>query len=346
MTEPAPRVSLPFAAKITGTGSAFPAREVSNDELAARLAKDGVETNDQWIRERTGIQTRRLSDPLNIAERNSSLGLLAAQRAMEMAGKRPEDIEQIIYATCTPDTIIPSTACWLQKKLGAKTAWGMDINAACSGFVFGLSTAQKYIETGDAKTTLVVGADILSSFTNWTDRGSSILFGDGAGAAVLEQVPVDSESKIFSCHMRSDGELWDYFFIEAGGSNKEVDAEVIANKHHKMEMKGREIFKVAVRELAHYCKVALEANGKHIDEVAWVVPHQANLRIIEATAKRLKFPMEKVLVNIDRFGNTSSATVPTTFDEAVRSGKVKRGDLILFTVFGAGLTYGSALIRW
>jgi len=337
---------LPFASRITGTGSGFPEREVTNSEMVEILAKDGIETSDEWISERTGIKSRRICDLTNEAERNSSLGLKAALQAMEMAGKKPEDIDQILYATCTPDTLIPTTGCWLQHKLGATNAWAIDLNAACSGFVFALSAADQYIRTGNVKTSLIVGADVLSPFANWKDRGSVILFGDGAGAAIVEQVPSDSPSRVLSNHLHSDGSLWELFQMRAGGSNMEVTYEAIDKGYNKMEMKGREIFKVAVRQLAGYSIKALEANGLTKEDLKWIIPHQANLRIIEAVARKLKVPMDKVLVNIDRYGNTSSATVPTALDEAVRNGKITEGDHLLFTVFGAGLTYGSSLIRW
>jgi 3-oxoacyl-[acyl-carrier-protein] synthase-3 len=329
------------AAKITGTGSAFPARRVTNDDLSKTL-----ETNDQWIRERTGIAERRVSERGNPAEYNSSLGFVAAQRALEMAGRRADELDAILYATCSPDTLIPSTACWLQQKLGARRAWAVDLNAACSGFVFALSSADQYIRTGQIKTALVVGADVLSAFTNWEDRGSCILFGDGAGAVVVERVDASSPSRILSSHLRTDGDLWELFHIVAGGSNQEVTPEARAAHLDKMQMKGKEIFKVAVRTLSEFAEDAAKANGLTVEQIDWVVPHQANLRIIEGVAKRLGIPMEKVLVNIDRFGNTSAATVPTALDEAVRDGRIKRGQHVLLDVFGAGLTYGSLLVRW
>lgn len=330
-----------FASRITGTGSAFPERKLTNDDLSKT-----VETSDQWILERTGIRERRISQPGNIAEHNSSLGHRAATQALEMARKQPEEIDLILYATCTPDTIIPSTACWLQKKLGASKACAMDLNGACSGFVFALSTANAFIQSGQYKTILVVGADVLSAFTHWEDRGSCILFGDGAGAVIVERTSSESSSKILSCHLGSDGNLWELFHIPAGGSNLEVTPERYALKLNKMHMKGKEIFKEAVRTLTQYAIEAVESNGLTIDQIDWVVPHQANLRIIEAVAKRVGISMDKILVNIERFGNTSSATVPTVFDEAVRDGRIKPGHLVLFDVFGAGLTYGSALLRW
>lgn len=329
------------ASQVTGTGSAFPAKRLTNDELSKT-----IETNDEWIRERTGIRERRVMDRDNPAERNSSLGLAASIRALEMAGKRAEDVDAIIYATCSPDTLIPSTACWLQLKLGAGRAWAVDLNAACSGFVYGMSMADMYIRSGQVKTVLVVGTDTLSAFTNWEDRGSCILFGDGAGAAIVERADSDSKSRILSSHLGSDGKLWELFNIPAGGSNMEVTPDAYEKKLHKMQMKGREIFKVAVKTLADYAVTALEANSLKASDIDWIIPHQANLRIIEAVAKRLDVSMDKVLVNIHNYGNTSSATVPTAMDEAIRDGRIKKGQLLLLDVFGAGLTYGSLLMRY
>lgn len=330
-----------YATRVIGTGSGFPERRLTNADLAKQ-----VETNDEWIVERTGIRERRISDCDNPAEHNSSLALTAAKNALEMAGKTAEDIDAIVYATCTPDTLLPSTACWLQKKLGAKNAWGFDLNAACSGFVFGLATADQFIRSGQVKTALVVGSDVLSAFTNWKDRGSCILFGDGSGAFVVERVDSDAKQRILSSHMHTDGNLWELFHIQAGGSRLEVTPEAHEKGLNKMEMKGREIFKVAVRTLADFAVKAIETNGLKLADIDWIVPHQANLRIIEGVAKRLDIPMEKMLVNIDRFGNTSAATVPTAFDEGVRTGKIKPGQLVLLDVFGAGLTYGSVLLRF
>ena len=338
---PSSSVKLPFAARITGTGSAHPEGVLTNDDLSKK-----VETNDEWIRERTGVRERRIAKPGLEAEYNSALGTRAALRALEMAGKSVDDIDAILVATCTPDTLIPSTACWVQQKLGATRAWAMDINAACSGFVYALSVANQYISTGLYKTVLVIGSDVLSAFTNWQDRSSCILFGDAAGAVLVEQVPADSPRRILSTHMRSDGRLWDLFHIVAGGSRQETTPEMHLAAMDKMQMKGPEIFKVAVKTLAEYAVEALQANGLKTEQLDWAIPHQANLRIIEAVARRLDLPMEKVIVNIERYGNTSSATVPTAFDEAVRNGKIREGQTVLFDVFGAGLTYGSALIRF
>ena len=335
-----------FTARITGTGSGFPKNRVTNSDIVKKLAKLGIETSEEWIRERTGIYERRISDIENPKERNSSLAFSAAQKALDMAGKSPEDIDQIIYATCSPDTPLPSSACWLQHKLGAFRAWGMDINAACSGFIYGLATAEKFIRSGQVVTSLVVGAEVLSPILNWEDRNSCILFGDGAGAAIVEQTPEDSARQILSSHLLSDGSLWDLLYVPAGGSNMEVTPERYAKKLHKLRMKGRELFKVAVKTLADFTLQALKKNHMTTDDLDWFVPHQANYRIIEAVANRLEFPMGKIIVNVDRFGNTSAATIPTALDEANRDGRIKKGQTVLLTAFGAGLTYGSILMRW
>lgn len=337
---------MDFAARITGIGSAFPENRVTNDQLAEKLAKIGVETNDQWIKERTGICERRYSSFDNPKEHNSSLGFYAATNALEMAGKTPEDIDQIIFATCSPDTLIPSTACWLQHKLGAKNAWAMDINAACSGFIYGLSTVEKFIFSGQTKTALVVGGEKLSPYLNWNDRTSCILFGDASGAAVVEAVDPESERRILSSHLLSDGSLWELLHMPAGGTKVEMTADVIENNLNKINMSGREIFKVAVRTLCEFARKTLDDAGLTIDDVNWFVPHQANIRIIEAVANRLNCPSDKIVVNVDRYGNTSSATIPTALDEAVRDGRIKKGDVVLLDAFGAGLTFGAILMRW
>lgn len=330
-----------FASRITGTGAAYPSRRLTNDELSRR-----VETSDEWIRERTGISERRIATPGKPEDQNSALGTQAALQALQMAGKRPEEIDLILYATCTPDMLIPSTACMMQMRLGATRAWALDLNAACSGFVFALATADQFLRGGNFRTALVVGGDLLTAFTDWEDRGSCILFGDAAGAAVVERVGADSPNRILSCHLGSDGKLWDLFFIPAGGSNLEVTPERHEEGLNKMQMKGREMYRIAVNTLTDYALQALEANRLSVRDIDWIIPHQANLRIIEAVAKRLGVPMEKVIINIQKLGNTSSATVPTALDEAVRGGKIRPGQLVLLDVFGAGLTYGSLLLRW
>ena len=336
----------PYSARIIGTGSAFPERILTNQGLTDELAKKGIETSHDWILERTGIVQRHISEPGNPAETNSSLGCRASQRALEMAGLGPNDIDAIFYATCTPDTLIPSTACWLQKKLGAKRAFAYDINAACSGFVYALSAADQHIRSGQIKRALVVGAEVITSFLNWDDRTSCILFGDGAGAVVVEATEESNPRRILSSHMHSDGDLWELFYMPGGGSACPPSPDVVAQKLATMQMKGKEIFKVATKTLADFAVRAIEANQIQPSQVDWIIPHQANLRIIEAVARRLDFPMERVLINVDRRGNTSAATVPTALDEAVRDGRVKPGQTLLFDVFGAGLTYGSILVKW
>lgn len=337
---------MDYAARITGTGSAFPKKRVTNKSIVQKLSKLGITTSEEWIRERTGICERRISDVDNPEEHNSSLGFSAAKKALEMAGRLPQSIDQIIYATCSPDTPLPSTACLLQHKIGADQAWAMDINGACSGFVYGLSTAEKFIQTGQVKTALVVGGEVLNPIINWEDRNSCILFGDGAGAAVVEQVPSNSSRRILHSHLRSDGNLWDLLYVPAGGSNMEVTPQRYAQKLHKLKMKGKEIFKIAVKTLADFALITLKKNQMTPDDLDWFIPHQANLRIIEAVAKRLQLSMEKVLVNVDRYGNTSAATIPTMLDEANRDGRIKSGQTVLLNAFGAGLTYGAILVRW
>lgn len=338
---PSPPLASPFASRMTGIGSAFPSRVVTNEDLSKTL-----DTNDEWIRERTGIRERRIARPGDPDEQNSTMAMKATLKALEMAGKQVSDIDMIVYGTCSPDTIVPASACWLQNKLGASRAFGLDVNTACSSFVYALSIADQFIKSGQVKTALIVGSETLSTFVNWQDRGSAILFGDGSGAAILERTPADSARRVLSTHLGTDGSLWELFTMPAGGSNMEVTEEVRTQALNKFHMKGKEIFKVAVKTLADYAVQALEANGMKTSDLDWVIPHQANLRIIEAVAKRLDFPMDRVIVNVDRYGNTSSASVPTAMDEAVRDGRIKAGHTILMDVFGAGLTFGSVLMRW
>lgn len=335
-------------AMISGTGSCFPEKSVSNLELTERLAKSGVETNDEWIVKRTGIRERRISDPESEQERTSSLAARAGIRALEAGSLDPAFLDQIICATCTPDTLIPSTACWVQSKLKAEQASAFDVNAACSGFIYALTLGSQAIESGRSKSVLVIGADRLSSFTNWEDRSSCILFGDGAGAVLLkpqEDEGTDQSVVMESC-LYSDGNFWELFYIEAGGSNQEVNSKMRELRADKMKMKGREMFKYATEKFEMAIINCLKTNRVAIDNVRLLIPHQANLRIIEAVAKKLQFPMERVAINIDRYGNTSSATVPSALDEAARSSRIKRGDYVLLAALGAGATYGAALIRY
>ncbi len=326
--------------RISGTGSSFPERRLSNADLAKL-----VDTNDEWIQTRTGIQERRISQAGNEEETNSSLGTRAALAALKMAGKTPADIDLIIYATCTPDTPVPGASSWLQRKLEAWNAAAFDLNAACGGFIYALTTADQFIQTGFAKTVLVVGADVLSSFTNWEDRNTCILFGDGAGAAVLEASAAEGPGLLRSV-LGADARFIELFDVQAGGSKLEVTAETIATRQHKASMKGKEMYKEATRYMCKASEDVIAAEGVNPSEIKWVLAHQANLRIVEAVAKRLEVSMDRVLVNIDRYGNTSAATLPTLLDENVRNGKIQKGDLLLLVALGAGLSYGATLVRW
>lgn len=336
---------MAFASRITGTGSSFPAQIVTNEVLADKLSRMGVATDDQWIRERTGIRQRRYADLLEDRKPNVALATVAASEALEMAGKTARNLDQIIVATCTPDTLLPSTACWLQNNIGATNAWAMDINAACSGFIYGVATASQFIAGGQSQTVLVVGSEVIHPHVDWNDRGSCILFGDGAGAVIIEQVPEQNRSRILSWQLSSDGKFGDLLYIPT----YDVDARGNVDKGGSdtcMVMNGREIFKVAVRTLAGIARKTLAKIGLTVDDVDWFIPHQANQRILEAVAQRLNMPWEKVLVNVDRYGNTSAATIPTIMDEAVRDERIQKGQLLLLDAFGAGFTYGAMLVRW
>jgi 3-oxoacyl-[acyl-carrier-protein] synthase III len=337
---------MTFASRITGTGSAFPPHRVTNTDLSRELARLGVETNDRWIRERTGIRERRFADLTQEQRPNAALAAESAVKALEMAGRSARDIDQIILATCTPDALVSSLACWVQYKIGATRAWAMDINAACSGFVYGLATAAQFIASGQSRSVLVVGSEVIHPYLDWTDRSSCILFGDGAGAAVVEQVPAESDHRILSWHLSSDGNYWDLLYVppfHQGESDFLNDSQC---NDSRMVMNGRDIFKVAVRTLTEFALLALSGHGLGVQDVDWFVPHQANQRILEAVAQRLGFPPEKVLINVDRYGNTSAATIPTVLDEAVRDGRIQKGQLLLLDAFGAGFTYGAMLVRW
>lgn len=335
------------ATRITGTGSAFPSTRITNEDLVKELAAHGVETNNEWIIERTGIKERRRAIQGLDSENNSSLAYQATLKALEASGKKVDDIEFIIYSTCTPDTILPSSSCWLQTKLGAKNAWALDVNAACSGFIYALDMADLYIKTGRYKCGLIIGAEKLSSIVNWKDRSSCILFGDGAGAFIVESTPSQkNDSQIINSRLGSDGNLWEILYVPEGGSNQITTIKTLENSSNKISMKGKDVFKIAVKTLSDYFNQSLELAGLKSEQLDWFIPHQANLRIIEAVAKRVSFPVEKTAINIDRYGNTSSATIPTALDELIRSGKLKRGQTVLLDVFGAGLTYGSLLLRY
>jgi 3-oxoacyl-[acyl-carrier-protein] synthase III len=327
-----------YRAKIAGTGSYLPERRLSNEDLEKM-----VDTNDQWIRERTGIRWRHIAAP---GEYTSDLALKAAHLAMDAAKTTATDLDMILVATVSGDQVMPSTACVLQHKLGARNVMALDISAACSGFVYGLSVADQFIKTGHYRNILVVGAEVLHPYVNYKDRETCILFGDGAGAAVITRAEADDTSYILSTHMHADGEISDLFVLPAGGSAIPFSQDVLDKGLQYVRMKGREIFKHAVRTMSQSCNEALTANGMSADEVSWVIPHQANVRIIEGVASHFGIPMNKVIVAIEDMGNTSAATIPVAFDQAVRDGRIQRGQNILLTAFGAGITSGSVLLRF
>jgi 3-oxoacyl-[acyl-carrier-protein] synthase-3 len=320
-------------ARIAGTGSYLPEKVLTNDDLAKF-----VDTSDEWIAARTGIRERHIAAD---GETTSDLAYHAAMRALEAAGVDARELDLIVVGTTTPDLIFPSTACLLQHRIGADGCPAFDVNAACSGFVYALTVADKFIRSGAAKTALVAGAETLTRMVDWSDRSTCVLFGDGAGAVVLK---ADTETGILSTHMHADGGkkelLWNPVGVSVGFKPGEDNAGV------RILMSGNDVFKHAVKALDSVVEEALESNGLDRHEIDWLIPHQANLRIIEATAKRLDMPMDRVVVTVDRHGNTSSGSVPLALDEAVRSGKVQRGQLVLLEAFGGGFTWGSALLRY
>jgi 3-oxoacyl-[acyl-carrier-protein] synthase-3 len=323
-------------ARIVGTGSYVPEAILTNDDL-----KRMVDTSDEWITERTGIKERRIADKAQAA---SDLAYEASKAALKSSGLKARDLDLIIVATVSGDMLLPSTACILQGRLNAKKAAAFDINAACSGFIYSLSAANAYIKSEMYKRVLVVGAEVLSKFTDWEDRTTCILFGDGAGAAILEATTEDRG--ILSVKIYSDGSMWDLLQTPGGGSRKPASHETIRRRLHFIKMKGNETFKIAVRALESLVTAALEENKLRSSQLSLLIPHQANLRIIQATAKRLKLPLERIVVNLDRYGNTSAASIPIALDEAVKAGRVMKGDHILLEAFGGGLTWASALIKW
>ena len=320
-------------ARIAGTGSYLPDKILTNADL-----EKIVDTSDQWIRERTGIQQRHI-----VAEGQTTVDLAeqAALRAMEAAGVTAAELDLIVMGTTTPDIIFPSSACLLQARIGANGCPAFDVNAACSGFIFALTTADKFIRSGAAKTVLVVGAETLTRMLDWSDRNTCVLFGDGAGAVVLK---ADAETGILSTHLHSDGGKKELLYNPVGvSSGFKLDEK---NAGVRVLMAGSDVFKYAVKALDSVVDEALEANGIDKTQLDWLIPHQANLRIIEATAKRLAMPMDRVVLTVHKHGNTSAASVPLALDEAVRSGKVQRGQLVLMEAFGGGFTWGSALMRY
>jgi len=325
-----------YRTKIIATGSYVPERVLTNFELEKM-----VDTSDDWIRSRTGIKERRISAE---SEATSDLGAAAANEAIKKAGMKPEQIDLILVATITPDMFFPSTACFIQDKIGAKNSAGFDIVAACSGFLYGLSIADSYIRTGAFKNILLVGAETLTKVTDWKDRNTCVLFGDAAGAVLLRGE--QGESGILSTHLYSDGSFWGLLNLPGGGSRNPTSANTMRQGLHFIKMNGNETFKVAVRSSEQACRDALSKNGLDVSQIDLFIPHQANYRIIQAVASRLAFPLEKVYLNLEAYGNTSAASIPLALDQAVASERVKTNDLILLSSFGGGMTWASAVIRW
>ena len=323
-------------AGILGTGHSYPEGILTNADLAKI-----VDTSDEWITTRTGIKQRRKAAP---GEYTSLFAVRAARQAIERARLDPADIDLLLCATVTPDQILPSTGCIVQAELGANNAAAMDIVAACSGFLYGVSLANSMIQTGQVRHAVVVGAEILTQYVDYTDRQTCVLFGDGAGAAVLG--PMDSSRGILASKIKSDGRYEEQLFSPGGGTRRKPTAETLAAGDHFFKMRGNELFKVAVRSMAEISREVLEMAGRKSDEIDLFIPHQANQRITEAVADRLNVDMAKVYSNIAVHGNTSSASIPIALDECVEAGRIKEGDLVLMTSFGGGVTWGAVLVQW
>jgi 3-oxoacyl-[acyl-carrier-protein] synthase-3 len=324
--------------RIAGTGSYLPEKVLTNQDL-----EKIVDTNDQWIRERTGIERRHIANDDQVT---TDLAFEAAQKAFKNSGKSAQDIDLIIFCTVTGDQVMPSSACVLQAKVGCRPVPAFDLSAACSGFIYGLSVADQFIRTGMYKTVLVVGAEVIHRYVNYKDRETCILFGDAAGAFIVERAQENDSNVILSSHLRAEGTLGDLFVLPAGGSKIPFSQKVLDNGDHYLRMKGREIFKNAVRTMSSVCQEAIEFNKVSVSDISWLVPHQANWRIMEAVADHFDFPKRKVISIVHEMGNTSAATIPVAFDTAVGDGRIQRGQLILLTAFGAGLTAGSMLLRY
>lgn len=321
---------------IVGTGSYTPERILTNADLTRM-----VDTSDEWITTRTGIKERRIAAE---GENTSDMAAKAALKALEQAKVSAADVDLIIVATATPDMLFPATACFVQKKIGAKNAACLDVSAACAGFLFGIEIAQQFITSHTHETVLVIGAEKLTSITNWTDRNTCVLFGDGAGAAVLQHR--GRAHGIISTHIGSDGQFTDILFMPGGGSRCPITKENVDKNLNTIHMLGKEVYKQAVVAMLDASKKALDKAGLSIEDIACVIPHQANLRIIEGIAARLKIPLERFFVNLDKYGNTSAAAVAMALDEANRTGRIKHGDYVLMVVFGSGLTWASVVIEW
>ncbi len=322
---------------IAATGRNVPERVMTNHDFAAI----GIETSDEWIVGRTGIRERRIAAP---GETTCTMAAAAARRAMERAGVHAGDIDTIVLSTATTDRLLPSTAVDLQAELGATRAAAFDISAACSGFIYGTTVAESLIAAGNAETVLVVSAERMSSIIDWQDRSTCVLFGDGAGAAIVR--PAKRDRGVLGTFIRSDGALANLLYRPAGGAAQPFDSQVLTDRSFYVKMAGREVFKHAVRSMAEACDRVLDAAKLTSADIDLLIPHQANVRIIEATAKHASIPMDKVYVNVDRYGNTSSASIPIALDEAIETGRVTEGSTVLLVGFGAGFTWGSMIIRF
>ncbi|MFN3742221.1 MAG: beta-ketoacyl-ACP synthase III [Anaerolineales bacterium] len=326
---------MPYA-HITGWGMAVPQKVLTNFDLEKM-----VETSDAWIRERTGIRERRIAGP---DEHPSVLGARAALQALEVARLHPKDVELIICATSSPEHLFPATACLIQDAIGASKAGAFDLLAACSGFIYAVQMAAQAIRSGAIQNALVIGAETLSRITNWKERNTCILFGDGAGAFVLQAS--ERPGGVLAAVMHSDGSGGDLLIIPAGGSRMPASLETVSNGYHYIHMDGREVFRFATRVLTQSTWEVLEKANLKLEDIRWIIPHQANYRIIEAAARSLKLPIERFIINLDRYGNTSTASVPIATCEAAEKGLLKAGDKIVFNGFGAGLTWGAMVVEW
>jgi 3-oxoacyl-[acyl-carrier-protein] synthase-3 len=321
---------------ILGTGAALPEKVLSNHDLEKM-----VETSDQWIIDRTGIRERRQAAP---NETTSSLSVQAARKALDMAGLKPTDLDLIICSTISPDMPLPSTAAFIQRDLGARACCSFDLAAACSGFLFGMTVADNFIKTGKAKYALVVGAELLSRYVDYQDRATCVIFGDGVAASVFGAV--EPPSGILAEDMHTDGAFADHLYIPAGGTARPATCFTVQAGEHYIKMRGNELFKVAVRSMEDVSRRVLDKAGVKTDQISLFIPHQANQRITDAVRDRLGLEPARVYSNISRIGNTSSASIPICLDECLRSGRIKKGDLILMSAFGAGVTWGATLMRW
>jgi len=332
------QIRSPLSIEIAGLGSYVPQRVLTNQEL-----EEMVETSDEWITQRTGIKERHLAGP---EEATSDLAIAAAREALAAAKMLPSEIEIVFVATCTPDHLFPATACIVQAALGATDAMACDIEAACSGFVYAMAQAGAMIGAGVAQNALVIGAECLSRFTDYTDRRSCILFGDAGAAAVLRASQDGSSSRIIYGELGADGSDREILWVPAGGARLTASEETVRERQHFMKLRGREVFRLAVNKLTELLVRIPERTGISLDEISLIIPHQSNFRIIKSACERAGFPKEKAYMNIDRFGNTSAASIPVAMDEAVRGGVLQRGELVLLLAFGGGLTWASLLLRY